>query len=52
MCEKCVEIDRKIEHYRILASGVTDQPTLDGIEQLIEGMIAQKVALHSEQQEG
>ena len=25
MCEKCVEIDGKIEHYRLIASRMTDQ---------------------------
>jgi hypothetical protein len=49
MCEQCVEIDKKIERYRRLASRLTDQATLDGIKQLIEQMQAQKVALHPEQ---
>lgn len=50
MCEQCVEID-KIEHYRLLAFRLTDQPTLDGIEQLIERMQTGKAALHPEQSE-
>jgi hypothetical protein len=49
MCEKCVELDSKIEHYRLLASRITDQPILDGIKQLIERMQAQKLLLHPEQ---
>jgi hypothetical protein len=48
MCEKCVEIDKKIEHYRFMASRITDQPMLDGIKELIERMQAQKAALHLE----
>ena len=51
MCEKCDEIDRKIEHYRFMASRITDQPILDGIKHLIERMQAQKAALHPEQAE-
>jgi hypothetical protein len=51
MCEKCVELDRKIEHYRLLASRITDQPILDGIKHLIERMQAQKAALHPERAE-
>ena len=31
MCEKCVELDAKIERYRLLLSRITDQLTLDGI---------------------
>jgi beta-phosphoglucomutase-like phosphatase (HAD superfamily) len=49
MCEKCTELDKKIEHYRIMASRITDQPVLDGIKELIERMQAQKAALHPEQ---
>jgi beta-phosphoglucomutase-like phosphatase (HAD superfamily) len=49
MCEQCVEIDKKIDHYRVMASRITDQPLLDGIKELIERMQAQKIALHPEQ---
>jgi hypothetical protein len=49
MCERCVEIDKKIEHYRFMASRMTDQPTLDGIKKLIEDMKAERTALHPEQ---
>jgi hypothetical protein len=50
MCDKCVELDSKIDHYRLLASRVTDQLMLDGIKQLIDRMQAEKAALHPEQQ--
>ena len=50
MCDKCVELDGKIEHYRRLASMMTDQQTIDGIKALIESTEAQKVAFHPEQQ--
>jgi hypothetical protein len=36
MCSKWVEMDEKIEHYQRLSSRITDQPTLDGIEELIQ----------------
>ena len=51
MCEQCVEIDKKIEHYHFMASRITDQPVLDGIKELIERMQAQKTALHPEKAE-
>ena len=51
MCDKCVELDGKIEHYQRLWSRITDQPTLDGIKELIARMKAQKAALHPEQEE-
>jgi hypothetical protein len=49
MCEKCVEIDGKIEHYRGIASRNTDEAMLRGIKVLIERAKAQKAALHPEQ---
>jgi hypothetical protein len=48
MCEKCVELDKKIEQYRALARKVTDQPTLDAIDVLIKKMETRKAALHPE----
>jgi hypothetical protein len=51
MCKKCVEIDEKIEHYQRLSSGITDQPTLDGIKELIERLKAEKAGLHPDQTE-
>jgi hypothetical protein len=50
MCDKCVEIDKKTEHYRTIATSIMDQPMLDGIKELIEQMQAQKRALHPEQE--
>jgi hypothetical protein len=46
MCDKCVERDGKIEHYRCMASRITDQAMLDGIEELIERAKTEKTALH------
>jgi hypothetical protein len=51
MCDKCVELDGKIEHYQRMASRITDQLTLDGIKELIARMKAQKATLHPEQEE-
>jgi hypothetical protein len=48
MCEKCVEIDDKIEHYRIMASRITDEALLDGIVKLIAQLQAIKLELHPE----
>jgi hypothetical protein len=48
MCDRCVELDGKIEHYQCLASNITDQATLDGIKKLVERLEAQKAGLHPE----
>jgi hypothetical protein len=47
MCEKCKELDQKIEHYRELSRSTTDQPTNDGLKELIRDLCEQKIALHS-----
>jgi hypothetical protein len=49
MCEKCDEVDRKIAHYRELASRVLDQQTQDGIAELIEKATAEKAAFGCDQ---
>ena len=49
MCDKCAELDKKIEHYRSLLFRVTDQQTTEGIRKLINDMQAQRAALHPEQ---
>ena len=51
MCEKCVEIDKRIARYRRLLSGVSDQIAIDGAKRLIADLEAQKIALHPEQKQ-
>jgi hypothetical protein len=50
MCDKCEELDKKIEHYRQLAARVRDPLLTEGVDKLIEEMEAQKTAFHPEQQ--
>ena len=51
MCEKCIEIDEKVEHYRSLASRVLDGAMIKGIEALIADLLALKEKLHRAQEE-
>jgi hypothetical protein len=51
MCDKCEELDKKIERYRKIILGICDQPTVERIEALIGEMQAQKAALHPEQKQ-
>jgi hypothetical protein len=51
MCEKCIEIDAKIDRYQTMSRLITDQPTLDAIKKLTDELNAEKVALHPEQQQ-
>jgi hypothetical protein len=46
MCEKCFEIDEKIDHYRWLAAYVNDARTAKGIHELIQQQEAEKRTLH------
>ncbi len=48
MCEKCIEIEKKIEHYRQIQRSISDQLTVDRTEELIMELEAQKAALHQE----
>jgi hypothetical protein len=48
MCERCVELDAKIDRYKQMARMVTDQRTLDAIAKAIEEANAEKAALHPE----
>jgi hypothetical protein len=49
MCDKCDELDGKIERYRKLTSAISDWLTLDGIADRIKEIEAQKVKFHPEQ---
>lgn len=49
MCDRCVEIEGKIEHYRRMALWVSDRKTLDGIAFLLAKCAEDKKALHPEQ---
>ncbi len=49
MCEKCAELDVRIEHYRKLAAALSDPLTVEGIANRIKEMGAEKAKLHPEQ---
>jgi hypothetical protein len=42
MCDKCEELDKKIEHYRQLAARVRDPLLTEGVDKLIEEMKLKK----------
>jgi hypothetical protein len=50
MCDKCVELDRKLAHYERLYKSISDQLTIDRINELVKQIKAQKAALHPEQE--
>jgi uncharacterized protein YmfQ (DUF2313 family) len=48
MCDKCAELDGKIEHYERIRASIGDQVTVDRIRELVAEMNAQKAILHPE----
>ena len=51
MCNKCVEIDKTIAHYRWIKERVIDPLTRQAADDLIEKLEAEKAELHPGQQE-
>jgi len=49
MCDKCDELDKKIERYRRVIAAINDQQAIDGIKQLIKDSEAAKIDLHPEE---
>jgi hypothetical protein len=52
MCDTCVQLDEKIEHYKKVMSAMTDQLTVERITALVQDMQAQKAALHPQRPAG
>jgi hypothetical protein len=46
MCDKCKQIDDRIDHFRKMASYVMDRPVLDSFAIAIANLEAEKAALH------
>jgi hypothetical protein len=46
MCEKCLEIDEKIERYRRLAKQISDPMANEQAERLIADLKAKKDSFH------
>jgi len=46
MCEKCAELDRKIEHYERISFLIGDQLTVGRIKELVAKMKSEKAELH------
>jgi len=48
MCERCAELDEKIDVYRQLSTWVIDQATRRGIETLVQKYRMDKQVLHAQ----
>jgi len=52
MCDACVQLDEKIEHYNKVVSAMTDQLTIERITALVRDLQTQKAALHPQSPSG
>jgi hypothetical protein len=50
MCDKCVELDKKIERYRRIAGAIADRFKTDRLKASIAELKARKMELHPEQE--
>jgi hypothetical protein len=50
MCDKCQELENKIERFRLIMERVPDAQLAEGIIRLINEAEAERAALHPEQQ--
>jgi hypothetical protein len=48
MCDKCKDLDQRIEHYQRISASMTDETVIDRIKELIAKIKAQKAELHPE----
>jgi len=48
MCDKCVELDKRIEHYQAILARMLDARMTEGLARLIDDLLARKAALHPE----
>jgi hypothetical protein len=48
MCEKCVELNKKIARYRGLSEGIDDHAIKDRLASLVAELQAEKATLHPE----
>ena len=48
MCDKCVEFERKIEHYERIRLSIADQVTVERIKELVKKLTDEKAKIHSE----
>jgi len=51
MCDKCDELDKKIERYSRMLLSIGDQITVERIKALIGELQTQKATIHPEQKQ-
>jgi hypothetical protein len=46
MCERCVEVDKKIQRYRMLHNSITDNLFMQMLREMIDTLAAEKNLIH------
>ena len=46
MCESCVQIDKRIDQYRMVSRSTTDPKEIELIDQLVAHLYAERVRQH------
>jgi hypothetical protein len=47
MCDKCVEVDRKIDRYRKILRQLSDEPAREKLQQFIAECVGEKIGFHT-----
>jgi hypothetical protein len=51
MCDKCKQLDIKLEQYRRIVHSITDEITIERIKTAIDDAVAERAALHLDQKD-
>ena len=51
MCDKCQELEKKIERYRRIVFSINDRETIDRFNELIKDTEVEKATLHPDQEQ-
>jgi hypothetical protein len=49
MCDRCIDLDEKIERCSRLLKVMTDNLASDGLQALLKSYLAEKIGLHPEE---
>jgi hypothetical protein len=51
MCDKCAQLNKRIEHYETMIVSIGDRVTVERLMAMVAELQAQKEALHPEQKQ-
>jgi hypothetical protein len=51
MCDKCKQLDIKLEQYRRIVHSITDEMTIERINKAIDEAVSERAGLHLDQKD-